>query len=281
MNIDKSKIHTIYRRHILIAFIYFGVAILLGSLLRAMHVFDIGLNYRYMVHAHSHIALLGWAYLALTVLISRTFLPEGNPVNSYKKVYRITHIPLLGMLITFPFQGYALYSIIFSTLFLFVSYWFAWVFLKSVPQSLKEKVSFRFVRAALYYMIFSSIGPWALGGIMSTLGPESVWYRIAIYFYLHFQYNAWMVLALIGLLFNLLETRGIAPGKKISDLLYYGLNAGVLLSFFLSVLWAAPWPVFYLTGSLGAFLQVAVLLILVTSLSRHWGRIKMTINTFL
>lgn len=255
---------------------YFSVAIALGALLRGMHVFDAGVNYRYMVHTHSHIALLGWAYLGLTVLLSRVFLKEEKAFAGYKRVFRVTHIPLLGMLFTFPFQGYALYSIVFSTLFLLVSYWFAWVFLKHVPSAFKGNTSFRFVRAALFYMVLSSLGPWALGGIMTILGPESVWYRIAIYFYLHFQYNAWMVLALIGLLFYLMERKGIAPDKRVSDRIFYGFNAGVVLSFFLSVLWAAPWPVFYLAGGLGALSQVCAfgLLLRVLLMARGKGRGK-------
>ena len=58
-----------YNRHIQIAILYFGIAALLGLLLRAYAVFPFGFNYKYMVHGHSHIALLGWVYVALTTML--------------------------------------------------------------------------------------------------------------------------------------------------------------------------------------------------------------------
>ncbi len=256
------------------AIAYFFIAVLVGLVLRALHLFDWGLDYRYLVHTHSHVALLGWVYLALIILITKAFFPKGEAMKRFRRVFLVTQVPLLGMLFTFPFQGYALYSIIFSTLFLFVSYWYAWEFFKRVKKSSSSRGSYRFIKAALFYMVFSSLGPWALGAIMATAGPGSVWYRVAIYFYLHFQYNGWMMLALVGLLFYILEEQGIPLSRKNSKGLYLTLNASVILTFFLSVLFTKPHALFYIAGGVGALLQLVVFIWLIVVLLRRRDRLK-------
>ncbi len=243
------------QRHAKIALGYFLVAALLGVLLRWYHVGGGVFNYKYVLHTHSHIALLGWAYLGLTTLLFKAFLEKTAVQKRYRRLFWATQLSLVGMLFSFPFQGYALYSIIFSTLFLFMSYAFAWLFLRYAPAGLKGTFGFRLLRAALWYMVVSSLGPWALGGIMNTLGPASDWYRIAIYFYLHFQYNGWMLLALLGVGFFMAESHGIHfPGRWLRKL-WWSLNAGVVLSFFLSVLWTHPGFAVYLLAGLGGLLQ--------------------------
>lgn len=217
---------------------------------------DVSATYRFLVHTHSHVALLGWVYVSLTSLIYFLFLKKAEIDKLYRQIFWFTQITILGMLLTFPFQGYALFSIIFSTLFLVASYFFAWMVIKKVPQEYKTKFSFRCVKAALIYMIISSIGPWALGAIMSTLGSTSIWYKIAIYFYLHFQYNAWFILALLGIMFFVLEEQNLAPREKAFRSFFYLINTGLILSFFLSVLFAKPRAVFYFLAGAGAVLQV-------------------------
>src|SRR5690606_20831695 len=99
----------------------------------------------------------------------------------------------------------ALFSIIFSTLFLFASYFLAWFVFKNIPGKFKQTYSYKLIKSALWFMVISSIGPWAISIVMVTLGSTSIWYKLSIYFYLHFQYNGWFLLALTGILFYLLE----------------------------------------------------------------------------
>lgn len=215
-----------------------------------------------MVHTHSHIALLGWVYLALTTLLYKLYLTNLNLDGKYYKIFWFTQVTLVGMLLTFPFIGYALFSIIFSTLFLFASYWFTWFFLKNTPAVHRKTNSYTCVRMALWYLILSSIGPWALGAIMNTLGAESVWYRFAIYFYLHFLYNGWMIMALVGILFFVFEKNRINIPHKIFRRFFWIFNLGVILSIFLSTLFANPPVIFNFLGGIGAVLQLVALGIL-------------------
>ena len=244
------------KKHTLIALGYFLLAALLGVFLRFFFVTSIPANFRYIVHAHSHIALLGWVYLGLSALIYKMYFSEANKGKTYKRIFWFTQITLLGMLFTFPFTGYAALSITFSTLFLFASYLFTWFVLKKTPEKHKKTNHFRCIRAALWYLVLSSFGPWAIGGVMATLGKTSIWYKMSIYFYLHFQYNAWFILALCGILFYFLDKRGFKIQKKDFSRFFFLLNSGIILSFFLSVLWVEPHWIFYALAALGAILQL-------------------------
>ena len=244
------------RKHIRLALAYFVVVALMGLLLRLYFVLPLQFNYKFLLHAHSHTALLGWIYLGLTTLIYGLFLAKTDDGRRYRPIFIFTNISILGMLVTFPLQGYALFSIIFSTLFLFASYWFAWFAFKRVPTELKHRFSWKLIKAALWYLVLSSIGPWTIGGVMATLGPESIWYKTSIYFYLHFQYNGWFILALLGVLFYFLEEKGVRFSPQNLKSFFLLLNASVILSLFLSVLWFAPPLVFYVLGFVGAVAQL-------------------------
>ncbi|HUH47313.1 MAG TPA: hypothetical protein VLZ54_09185 [Arenibacter sp.] len=245
------------KSHITVSLGYFLMAALLGVLLRTFVVLPIiPLNYRFIVHTHSHIALLGWVYMALTTVLYHLFLSGQEVGKKYKWIFWTTQLSLVGMLLSFPFQGYALFSIAFSTLFLLASYWFAAFFMKNVSAHFKGTYAYKCIRIALWFMIGSSIGPWAMGPIMTLMGPESIWYRLAIYFYLHFLYNGWMILALAGLFFHVLERwQIVVPQRKFNTFFQFTVG-GIVLSVFLSLLWTKPMAIFYVLGGIGALLQI-------------------------
>ena len=251
------------KTHIHIAIGYFLIIGALGLSLRMFQIIDIPADYRFIVHTHSHIALLGWVYTALTTIIYLVFLNDKPILKKYKRIFWFTQITIIGMMLSFPFTGYALFSILFSTLFLIASYWFTYFFLKHTTPVQKQKHSYKLVRIALWYMVISSLGPWALGGIMTTLGSSSPWYRNAIYFFLHFQYNGWFIVALCGLLFVILEKHKLAFSKKEFQRFFRLLNTGVIFTFFLSLLWMKPHPIFYVIAALGGILQLIAFGILI------------------
>ncbi len=244
------------KKHTDISAFYFFLIAALGVFLRLFAVFEIPGTYRYLVHTHSHIALLGWVYTALLTLIYRVFLKDKPIAKKYRRIFWSTQITLAGMLLTFPFTGYALFSIIFSSLFLIVSYWFAYFFFKHTTAAQKKTQSYKLIRIALWYMILSSIGPWSLGGIMTTVGSASPWYKNAIYFYLHFQYNGWFLLALFGIFFCILERRSYNLPQKVFRRFFILLNLGVILTLFISILWMRPPFIFYLLALTGGALQM-------------------------
>lgn len=243
-------------RHIQIAIGYFFIVALIGVLMRFYVVYPLPIVHKYILHAHSHVAILGWIYLGLSTLIYHVFLKEANKPKRYRFIFGFTNLTILGMLVTFPIQGYALFSIIFSTLFLFASYWFTGFAIKNVSEKFENRFSWKLIKMALFYLVISSIGPWAIGGVMATLGTETVWYKTSIYFYLHFQYNGWFVMALLGILFYILEEKGIAFDSTKLKSFSWLLNTGILLSFFLSTLWFKPHGIIYIMGWIGATAQL-------------------------
>lgn len=257
---------------------YFLVVALMGVLLRLYVVTSLPFNYKFLLHAHSHTALLGWVYLGLTTLIYKIFLSEAEKPKLYKRIFIFTNVCILGMMVTFPIQGYALFSIIFSTLFLFASYWFSWFAMKNIPQKFKNRFSWKLIKTALLYLVLSSIGPWAIGGVMATLGPESIWYKTSIYFYLHFQYNGWFILALLGVLFYILEEKGIVFNPQKLKSFFLLLNFGVLFTVFLSVLWFTPPIIFYILGFIGAVAQALAFFDLYFLLKEHFPILKKSVQ---
>jgi hypothetical protein len=244
------------KKHSIVALVYFFLIALLGLVMRLFPVVSIPVNYKFLVHTHSHIALLGWIYTALTTLIYYVFLEKQHIKKRYKNIFAFTQFTIIGMLLTFPFIGYAVYSIVFSTLFLFASYLFSWLVFKHTPSDIKKYNSYKLIRIALWFMIISSIGPWTLGVIMSTLGSASSLYKNAIYFYLHFQYNGWFLVAILGLFTRLLELKGINFSKKEFSTIFWLFNSGVVLTFFISILWMNPPIYIYVLSAVGSLFQL-------------------------
>ncbi|MGJ8761778.1 MAG: hypothetical protein ACSHXA_14625 [Polaribacter sp.] len=245
------------KKQSIVALLYFLIAAFLGIVLRLFPITNVNATYRYLVHTHSHIALLGWVYVALTALIFHICI-KLEAQKKYSKVFWCTQITILGMLFSFPITGYALFSILFSSLFLICTYWF-YLFFKKNTHCNKDNYSYKFIHTALLFLIFSSIGPWSLGIIMNTLGNTSHWYKNAIYFYLHFQYNGWFIFSLLGIFFFLLEKHKIQIHKQFIPSFYRFMVLSCCLTLFLSFLWIKPSNFVYILAGLGVVFQVIAL----------------------
>ncbi|WP_163394192.1 hypothetical protein [Flavobacterium limi] len=184
---------------ILCCFFNFLIACVFGLLMRFMYIFPLDfLNYSFLLHAHSHVAMLGWIYMIVYVLVVHFFIPkEKSQKPIYNRLFWLTEFSVIGMMIAFPIQGYALFSIVFSTLHILLSYVFCRLVWKD---SLRDKSpSQRLLLASVLFMALSTLGVWCLGPAVSTLGKQSAFYQIAIQFFLHFQFNGWFILAILAL----------------------------------------------------------------------------------
>ncbi|NVK53134.1 MAG: hypothetical protein HWD85_09385 [Flavobacteriaceae bacterium] len=267
------------RTQIKIALTYLVIATFLGVFLRLFAILDVNATHRYIVHTHSHIALLGWVYVALTSLLFHIVV-DNHKKKRYQSIFWFTQATIIGMLFTFPFVGYALYSIIFSTLFLVCSYWFFWFFKKNHTMNTKA-YSYKFIYTSLVCMVVSSIGPWALGIIMNTLGSTSHWYKNAIYFYLHFQYNGWFLFCLFGLFFFILEKNKLYLPKKIMQLFFKLMFISIVFTLFLSFLWINPNTIIYVLAFVGGLTQLIAVFILLKMLVTHKTAIKNIFNSLI
>ncbi len=262
------------------AIVNFLITAAIGILLRYNNVFPIyDFAVRYWIHGHSHTGFLGWVFLALVTLCFEMLLPKNSKINN--KIYRLIiyfQIAVLGMLITFPFMGYAAPSILFSTFHLILSLVFAIVFFRNAD---KKDLASKFMKAALVFMLLSNLGPLALGPLMVLDLKGTPWYDMAIYFYLHFQYNGWFTLAVFSLFIKLLEQMSVfvdvEKGKSILKLLIYG----TILTLALSALGFGFSPYVKVIGFVGATLQLLAGFVLLKMLFVKSDLSKILINDWI
>jgi len=149
-----------------------------------------------LLHSHSHVMLLGLLFNALIVLLWSNF-SKGIDGLSFR-YYIALQVCVAAMLVTFIIQGYALHSILFSTLHLWLSY----ILLIRLWKRLEgNKQIVTLIKIGIVFHFISSIGPYCLGPLMAMDMQDSPWYQQAIFFYLHFQYfGSLFVWLLAGLL---------------------------------------------------------------------------------
>jgi len=252
---------------LLACFINFFIASLMGLLLRLMYVTPIEwVDFQFLMHGHSHTAMLGWVYLMLYGLIVHFFIPkEAQQKPIYNRLFWVTQIAVLGMMINFPIQGYALFSITFSTLHIFCSYYFCCLVWKDAqPASLPEKL---LLKTSLFFMVFSTLGVWCLGPAVGLLGKASPFYQIAIQFFLHFQFNGWFLFAILALFFKQFQ---VTFDTNQFCLFYRLLVVATILTLALPISWYFTNPLFYWINSLGVVVQLVSFLILIQIIRPHF-----------
>ncbi|UCS93313.1 hypothetical protein KZP23_22140 [Echinicola marina] len=253
----------------------FLVAAVMGLLLRMVFIWEISwIDYRNWLHGHSHVALLGWAYLLSYALMVDRLVPKGKQNASYyQRLFYITQLSVLGMMVSFPIEGYGPVSISFSTIHIVGSYFFVygiWRDMRTGNQSLNY-----WFRMGLCCMVISTLGVLAIGPIMALIGKGSMLYQAAIQFYLHFQFNGWFLTVAIGLLMIFIGQQKFKDtGNKFR--LFLGLYvASILLTYFHILFWAYGHSVFYLLNSAGVLFQAIAVGMWI---GMFWKSIKVTID---
>ncbi|ALJ06273.1 hypothetical protein APS56_14510 [Pseudalgibacter alginicilyticus] len=241
------------KKLVLICFFNFLIAALFGLALRYSFIGEIYINYRFLTHAHSHIAMLGWVYLMLFVLFTHYFVPKKKPI--YNRLFWITQFAVIGMMLSFPFQGYAALSISFSTLHIFCSYYFVYLIWKHHKI---ESIAINYLmKVSLFFMLLSTIGVWCLGPAVSIVGQTSAFYQIAIQFFLHFQFNGWFLLAVIAIFFHLIKLKDSKQFRLFLKLII----TSTLFTMALPINWYAPHISLLWINGLGVILQLMALVI--------------------
>jgi hypothetical protein len=239
-----------------LVFINLLIVAILGVLLRYKITFSLPfINQKYLQHGHSHFALAGWITQALMVLLSYTVSKEISLIHFKKHQWVLIAnlIASLGMLVSFPLQGYASVSIAFSSLSILVSYLYAfrlWKDINSVPM---VRPGYKWFKAALLFLVLSSIGIFFMVYLMITRNMNPNFHLAAVYLFLHFQYNGWFVFSCFGLIVNKLHDKGV----KVKGLtVFFWINAlACMPAYYLSAPWL-PIPRFvFIVVVLAAVLQ--------------------------
>lgn len=258
-----------YKSWILCCFFNFLIASLMGLLMRYLYLFPLNINYSFLLHAHSHVAMLGWAYLLIYVLIVRFYLPkEKSNKPIYNQLFWITEFAIIGMMISFPIQGYALFSIVFSTMHILLSYVFCWLIWKD---SFEDKTSdHKMLLVAVLFMIFSTFGVWCLGPAVSMLGKQSAFYQIAIQFFLHFQFNGWFLFVVLALFLKQFEDKI----EKNSFKIFFTL---LIIATFLTLAFPVSW---YLENILLRWINAIGVIVQVVAFIYFYKMLKSKIEWF-
>lgn len=257
---EEYKFNT--KRWIQIALINFCIVALAGITLRYKINFPLPFIYqKYLLHAHSHFAFTGWVALALMALMVN-YLQEQKIIISYKKYHWILMANCLsafGMLFSFIAEGYAFYSITFSTLSIFVSYFFIYHYWRDLNKVKSEYYAPVWFKAALVIWAVSSLGAFTLAFLMANHIMVQDYYFASIYFFLHFQYNGWFLFVCFGLLSSYLYKKGFLSSVTINKKLFLIMVLTVAPTYLLSVLWLKLPKPLHLLGDVSGVLQLVVL----------------------
>lgn len=174
------------------------IGALLGLLLRYSYTGSLsGFPFKNVLHSHSHVMLLGFIFNALFINICSSFKIQIDKVTFL--LFLALQVCVVIFLVAFVFQGYALFSILFSTIHLWLSY----ILLIRLWRKLNRNMPQRnLIKLGIVFYFLSSIGPYMLGPLM-VMGKQSTpWYQQAIFFYLHFQYFGVFFVWILAVLYN-------------------------------------------------------------------------------
>lgn len=240
------------RTWFLIALSNLLVAAMIGVLLRSVFVGEIAfVRFRPWLHAHSHVAMLGWLFPAIVVAL----MHDGGRNALTRQMHQlllVLQLAVVLMVFSFPIQGYGAVSITASTVHLVLSY-MALAVLWRTSRSWPRAGSGRLTRWAILLYGLSSLGVWAMAPLIATGNQGMEVYYWAVQFYLHFQFNGWFWFAAMALGARWAERQGFA--LRIDGLTLGLWVVSALLTYALAIAWSEPHPAVFATVSLGVVLQ--------------------------
>ena len=175
------------RRWIQLALVNLAVAALLGALMRYIFLWEVpGVDYRNIMHAHSHGAMLGWVYL---VLFTGYVQLVGGGRRTYTCLFWGTQLTVVAIFVLFALQGYSASSIVATSLHVLLSYVAVALLWPDLRRKLAGSAALPYLLAGLGSIVLSTLGLWALGFIMASKPPNMTLFYLAIQFFLHGQLN--------------------------------------------------------------------------------------------
>ncbi|MBV4356341.1 hypothetical protein [Pinibacter aurantiacus] len=197
----------LFSKWIRISFLNLLIVALCGVILRYKIVFSLPIiEQKHLLHAHSHFAFTGWITQTIFCFLV-FFLQKKNITDVYAKYKWLLIANLIsayGMLISFIIQGYALYSITFSTISIIVLAIFAVYYWRDLNRYEGNTLAAFCCKAALIFAQISSLATFMLAWLMVNKFEGQYWYVAAIYFFLHFQYNGWFFFGCLAILFMMI-----------------------------------------------------------------------------
>lgn len=262
------------RNYYSIPLLFFCLAAGIGLFLRWQFIDPTpGTRYPWFVHSHSHVMFLGWILNVLFLSFTEYHLSEKDRPQ-FLKYFLLLQVPVFAMMISFPLQGYGMFSIIFSTVHTLATAVAVAIFFRKTAG--RSETSLWFAKAAWIFFLVSTAGPFSLGYLMANGMGTTVWYNLSIYYYLHFQYNGLFLFGVLGLFYQLLERHQISFDDARARRFGFWTAVACIPAYVLSALFAQPGIAFNLIGAAAALLQFYALYLFAIELRilRHPIRMK-------
>ncbi|MBK6342267.1 MAG: hypothetical protein IPF41_06680 [Flavobacteriales bacterium] len=235
-----------------IALINLLFAATIGALLRAMYIWEIPfVRFRPFLHAHSHVALLGWLFIGVALCL----LHDGGTGALTKRLRWLLvglQVTVIVMLVSFPIQGYGAVSIAASSAHLLLAYPLLYM-LWRVSRNWPAEGSGRLTRWSLAFFVISTLGTWALPAIIATGNQGKEIYYWAVQFFLHFQFNGWFWFAAMAIGARWAERNGFQLRIDRFTVALWVLAA--ILTYALAIAWSEPHPAVFATVSVAVAMQ--------------------------
>ena len=247
----------IFRKRFQVALFNFIIIAAIGTILRYVYVHEISIvqDYKNVLHAHSHIAMMGWVFMALFGALLHAFAKN----SSHKKIYHIlfwsNQVCVLLLIPLFWLYGYNTISIILSTVYVVITYIFAFHFFRDARKEYHLRdhdLASKIAPIAIFFLLFSTLGIWAIAPSVVLLhgGAKVIAYYLSVQFYIHFQYNGWFIFGCLALFFSLRKHTGVKESFAVLPLWLFAISS--TLTYSLSLFWGFPQHKFLLYLSLGA-----------------------------
>lgn len=241
VELKKINIKAISSPIVLWGWVAFFISAILGAYLRYYYLNPIeGLNYRNILHAHSHLALLGW----LTPMMLWSMIPELYLKNlKIRFSFHLIGVSAILMTGIFFFYGYNAISISLSVLHSLLTLLVAvHLFKISGPDDY-------FLKYAVIWLLISMISVMAVGPFKAIYGSNSIFYFLSIQFFLHIIFNGWLVFSFLFIFKKIFKSESFDISINYLDI--HILNVGIILSFFLQIHWMIPKPYFMVINAFG------------------------------
>ncbi|TVR77886.1 MAG: cytochrome c [Saprospirales bacterium] len=239
----------------------------MGLALRYYFIGEVpGLSFNNIKHGHSHAAMLGWAFMAASGMLIHFFVKTTRSLGQYQWMLFLNAIAVIGMIVSFPLEGYGMWSIIFSTLHVLVAYWFAIIFLRDLKKSDRSAEGKRFARWSVIWMLVSTIGLWSVAPVSALLGGLHPLYFMSIQWYLHYQLVGWFSYVIIAGLIVLSNCNGFKI--KLPKGTFEAIQVSLILTYALSVNWSSPASALFYINAAGVVIQAVAFYYLLKPLMR-------------
>lgn len=256
-----------YRIRAITALAFFLTIQLVGLFLRLLPLHPLPVDAGLILYGHTHTALTGWIGAALYLALLALLPPPAGQKKIFAVCWWTSQAGALGMLISFPLQGYKPIPIAFSSLVLLITYVYVWRFWRDGRQ--QREPAWSSLRWALFFQVLASLGPWSLGPLMVRF-PHSNLIPLAVGLYLHFLLNGFFVFAVLALWLRWYADQGLDSRGRLD-----WLGWGCLPAAALTTLWNQPPVWVYVVAAAGALLQLWALAGLLPVLWRGLGRLRL------